>query len=48
MIVDRVAHAPENRLLQGLITMQLFSALAFLFLAASVYLVGEVVTQPGP
>jgi tight adherence protein C len=26
--------------------MQLFSALAFLFLAASVYLVGEVVTQP--
>jgi tight adherence protein C len=27
--------------------MQLFSALAFLFLAASAYLVGEVVTQPG-
>ena len=27
--------------------MQLFSTLAFLFLAASAYLVGEVVTQPG-
>jgi tight adherence protein C len=27
--------------------MQLLSALAFLFLAASVYLIGEVVTQPG-
>jgi tight adherence protein C len=42
----RVADAPENRLLQGLITLQLFFALSLLLLAASAFVLGEVVTHP--